>query len=171
MSTQDVHTASGRRLGSADPRQEGPVDLRLVPPALAAWAGAAPALDAPGRWVAVGVVLCLGAVMALLALPGLPPFRAALAARSDRAESGGGGRWRLHTTAAAAVLLCAAAGAASAGLHRADARQGPVPGLAGQFAHIDAEITLTSDARRTTPGCAETTAPPPPCSWTPRSSG
>ncbi|MFJ2088039.1 ComEC/Rec2 family competence protein [Streptomyces sp. NPDC087901] len=151
MSTQDVHAASGRRLGSADPRQEGPVDLRLVPPALAAWAGAAPALDAPGRWVAAGAVLCLGAAMVLLAVPGFPPFRVARAPRTGQAESGGGGRRRLHTTAAAAVLLCAAAGAASAGLHRADARQGPVPGLAGQFAHIDAELTLTSDARRTSP--------------------
>ncbi|MFE9778793.1 ComEC/Rec2 family competence protein [Streptomyces sp. NPDC005775] len=158
MNTEDVHTASGGRLGSADPRQEGPVDLRLVPPALAAWAGAAPALDAPGRWVALGVVFCLGAAMILLAVPGFPPLRAALtvrAARVHREGSGAGGRWRphvrLHTTAAAAVLLCAAAGAASAGLHRADARQGPVPGLAGQFARIDAEIILTSDVRRTAP--------------------
>ncbi|POX48372.1 hypothetical protein C3489_27460, partial [Streptomyces sp. Ru71] len=36
-----VHAASGHRLGAAHPRQEGPVDLRLVPPALAAWATAA----------------------------------------------------------------------------------------------------------------------------------
>lgn len=156
MSTQDVHTASGGRLGSADPRQEGPVDLRLVPPALAAWAGAAPALDAPGHWVAVGVVLCLGAAMLLLAVPGFPPLRAALVVRADgEGSNSAGGRWRsrtgLHTTAAAAALLCAAAGAASAGLHRADARQGPVPGLAAQFARIDADITLTSDARRTSP--------------------
>ncbi|MER7723411.1 ComEC/Rec2 family competence protein [Streptomyces sp. NPDC096323] len=165
MSIQDVHAASGLRLGVSDPRQEGPVDLRLVPPALAAWAGAASALDVPGRWTAVGVVLCLAAAAILLALPGFPPFRAALAVRAGRDESGAGGvavravrdgsgaggRWRLQTTAAAAVLLCAAAGAGAAGLHRADARQGPVPGLAGQFARIDAEITLTSDARRTSP--------------------
>lgn len=158
MSTQDVHTASGGRLGSADPRREGPVDLRLVPPALAAWAGAAPALDAPGRWVAVGVVFCIGAAMVLLAVPGLPLFRAALAVREGRVHREGrsaGGRWRshtrLHTTAAAAALLCAAAGAASAGLHRAEARQGPVPRLAGQFARVDAEIILTSDVRRTAP--------------------
>ncbi|THA60061.1 MBL fold metallo-hydrolase [Streptomyces sp. A0958] len=57
----------------------------------------------------------------------------------------------MHATAAAAVLLCAAAGAASAGLHSADARRGPVPGLARQFARVEAEITLTSDARRTYP--------------------
>lgn len=154
MSAQDVHTASGRRLGAADPRQEGPVDLRLVPPALAAWAGAALAVGAPGRWTAVGVVLCVGAALLLLAVPGLPPLRIAHAAGTDPADARGGtaaGRRRLHTTAAAAVLLCAAAGAASAGLHSASARQGPVPGLAGQFARIEAEITLTSDARRTFP--------------------
>ncbi|TXS34823.1 ComEC/Rec2 family competence protein [Streptomyces sp. OR43] len=155
MSAQDVHAAAGSRLGASDPRQEGPVDLRLVPPALAAWAGAATALDVPGRWAAVGVGLCLGAAMILLALPGLRPFRTAHPAGTGHEGSGAGSRWRsptrLRTTAAAAALLCAAAGAASAGLHRADARQGPVPGLAAQFAGIDAEIVLTSDARRTAP--------------------
>lgn len=155
MSAQDVHTASGSRLGASDPRQEGPVDLRLVPPALAAWAGAAAALDVPGRWATVGVGLCLGVAMVLLALPGVRPFRTAHPPGTGHEGSGAGTRWRspsrLHTTAAAAALLCAAAGAASAGLHRADARQGPVPGLAVQFAGIDAEIILTSDARRTAP--------------------
>lgn len=68
-----------------------------------------------------------------------------------RAHTVGDGRWRPHATTAAAVLLCAAAGAASAGLHSADARQGPVPELARQFARIEAEITLTSDARQTFP--------------------
>ncbi|MEU5819866.1 ComEC/Rec2 family competence protein [Streptomyces drozdowiczii] len=57
----------------------------------------------------------------------------------------------MPATAAAAVLLCTAAGAASAGLHGADVRRGPVPGLARQFARVEAEITLTSDARRTFP--------------------
>ncbi|MFB9352761.1 hypothetical protein ACFFUA_36095, partial [Streptomyces heliomycini] len=42
-----VHAASGNRLGAAHPRQEGPTDLRLVPPALAAWATAAVMLHAP----------------------------------------------------------------------------------------------------------------------------
>ncbi|MEV7401193.1 ComEC/Rec2 family competence protein [Streptomyces sp. NPDC091267] len=155
MSADDVHKASGRRLGAADPRQEGPADLRLVPPALAAWAGAALAVGAPGRWAALGVLLCLGAAMVLLAVPGFPGLPAVRAARAATPVGGGdnagAGRRRLHTTAAAAALLCAAAGAASAGLHSADVRQGPVPGLAGQFASVDAEITLTSDARQTFP--------------------
>ncbi|NED85406.1 MBL fold metallo-hydrolase [Streptomyces sp. SID11233] len=191
MSAVDVHTASGRRLGDADPRQEGPADLRLVAPALAAWASAALTVGAPGRWAAAGVVLCLGAAMVLVllavagsrrapefrsgsgvpcgagALPvpgppagagarpgsgarpraGIPPVRSV----RRRAYTVGDGRWRPHATTAAAVLLCAAAGAASAGLHSADVRQGPVPALARQFARIEAEITLTSDARQTFP--------------------
>lgn len=156
MSGSAVHTASGRRLGVADPRQEGPLDLRLVPPALAAWAATALALDAPGRWVAVGVAL---AVCAALGIVG----GTWAAGRADRARGPGPGpgragvgggapayRW-WRGTAAAGVLLCAAAGATAAGLHGADARSGPVPGLAQGFARADAEVTVTSDPRRTRP--------------------
>ncbi|MET9868514.1 hypothetical protein ABZZ16_20490, partial [Streptomyces sp. NPDC006386] len=49
-----VHASSGHRLGIARPRQEGPTDLRLVPPALAAWGTAALVLGVPGGWV-VGI--------------------------------------------------------------------------------------------------------------------
>lgn len=63
----------------------------------------------------------------------------------------GRARRRLRATSVAAVLLCAAAGAVSAALHGADVRRGPVPGLAREFARVQAEITLTSDARRTFP--------------------
>ncbi len=51
----------------------------------------------------------------------------------------------------AAVLLCAGAAAASAGLHGADLRRGPVPALAGQYARVSAEVELTSDPRLTRP--------------------
>ncbi|MEU1127405.1 ComEC/Rec2 family competence protein, partial [Streptomyces sp. NPDC005899] len=44
-----------------------------------------------------------------------------------------------------------AAGAATAGLHGADTRTGPVPALAREYARIEAEVTVTSDARPTTP--------------------
>ncbi|WOX26747.1 ComEC/Rec2 family competence protein [Streptomyces solicathayae] len=57
----------------------------------------------------------------------------------------------LRATACAAVLLCAAAGAASAGLHAADLRRGPLPGLAGEHGRLTAEVTVTSDPRRTRP--------------------
>ncbi|MFI6723365.1 ComEC/Rec2 family competence protein [Streptomyces atratus] len=159
MNPPDVHAASGRRLGASDPRQEGPVDLRLVPPAMAAWAGAALALSAPARWTTAGVMLCTGAAMVLLAMSGAS---AARAMRRLPADAGGGAtddesavrnRRRPHTTATAtaAALLCAAAGAASAGLHGADVRQGPIHGLAQRFARVEAEVTVTSDARQTQP--------------------
>ncbi|MDO0915025.1 ComEC/Rec2 family competence protein [Streptomyces sp. DT2A-34] len=51
----------------------------------------------------------------------------------------------------AAVLLCVAAAAASAGLHGADLRRGPVPGLAREYATVTAEVEVTSDPRLTRP--------------------
>ncbi|MYQ54823.1 competence protein ComEC, partial [Streptomyces sp. PalvLS-984] len=87
MSGPAVHTASGRRLGVADPRQEGPLDLRLVPPALAAWAAAALALDAPGRWVAVGVALAACAALGIVG-------GTWAAGRADRARGPGPGPGR-----------------------------------------------------------------------------
>ncbi|MFJ8051249.1 ComEC/Rec2 family competence protein [Streptomyces luteogriseus] len=127
-----VHASSGTRLGTARPRQEGPTDLRLVPPALAAWGTAALLLDASPAWV-IGIVTgCLAAV-ALLPL-----------AKGHRAAS-----W--PRASAAALLLCVAAAAASAGLHGADLRRGPVPGLAREYATVTAEVELTSDPRLTRP--------------------
>ncbi|GGW80553.1 ComEC/Rec2 family competence protein [Streptomyces lomondensis] len=127
-----VHAASGKRLGTARPRQEGPTDLRLVPPALAAWATAALVLDASPGWVLAIVTGCLVAV-ALLPLRRRP----------------GPASW--PRASAAAVLLCVAAAAASAGLHGADLRRGPVPGLAREYATVTAEVELTSDPRLTRP--------------------
>ncbi|WP_327700112.1 ComEC/Rec2 family competence protein [Streptomyces sp. NBC_00459] len=139
-----MHAASGKRLGDAHPRQEGPTDLRLVPPALAAWATAALALDtSPGR--ATGFAAVCSVVAGLLLLvrrssgrPGLP--------------SAGEPRWGTWSRfSVAAVLLCVAAAAVSAGLHGADLRRGPVPGLARQYAHVTAELEVTSDPRLTRP--------------------
>ncbi|MFB7913356.1 ComEC/Rec2 family competence protein [Streptomyces sp. NPDC056061] len=126
---------------------------------MAAWAGAALALGTPGRWTTTGVMVCVGTALVLLAWSGAPLPRAF---RGNRSGPGGGPaddgsaagrRWRARTTvtATATALLCAAAGAASAGLHGADVRQGPVHGLARQFARIEAEVTVTSDARQTVP--------------------
>ncbi|MFD5907953.1 ComEC/Rec2 family competence protein [Streptomyces massasporeus] len=127
-----VHASSGTRLGTARPRQEGPADLRLVPPAVAAWGTAALMLDAPAAWVFGLVICCLVAV-------GLLPL-----ARRTRVAS-----W--PRASAAALLLCVAAAAASAGLHGADLRRGPVPGLAREYATVTAEVELTSDPRLTRP--------------------
>ncbi|WP_435857504.1 ComEC/Rec2 family competence protein [Streptomyces olindensis] len=127
-----VHASSGHRLGIARPRQEGPTDLRLVPPALAAWGTAALVPDMPAGWVVGIVAVCLVA--------------AGLQASARRR---GPASW--PRASAAAVLLCVAAAAASAGLHGADLRRGPVPGLARAYATVTAEVELTSDPRLTKP--------------------
>lgn len=158
----DVHTDSGRRLGAADPRQEAPADLRLVPPALAAWGAAVLALGAPGRWVAAGAVLCVCAGLGLIATHRVVTRGSRGAEPADQGGPAGpaGGvlgaprpsrRISTRTTAAAGVLLCAAAGAAAAGFHGADVRSGPVPGLAQSYTQVEAEVTVTSDPRRTRP--------------------
>ncbi|MFC8423278.1 ComEC/Rec2 family competence protein [Streptomyces sp. NPDC057236] len=129
-----VHAASGKRLGAAHPRQEGPTDLRLVPPALAAWATAAVMLHAPPGRAAGAVIVCLLTAGALLVA---------------RGRLTGRGRAAAHATAA--VLLCVAAAAGSAGLHGADLRRGPVPALAREYAPVTAEVEITSDPRLTRP--------------------
>ncbi|MES4901922.1 MULTISPECIES: ComEC/Rec2 family competence protein [unclassified Streptomyces] len=60
-----VHVEAASPRGASTPRQEGPADLRLVPPALAAWLAAALALGASGRTVALA---CAGACLAATAL-------------------------------------------------------------------------------------------------------
>ncbi|WP_409350895.1 ComEC/Rec2 family competence protein [Streptomyces pactum] len=107
------------------------MDLRLVPPALAAWATAALMPDVPTGWAPGGVV---GA----LALAGL-----LLRAQRRRAPHG-----RPRATVAA-LLLCVAASATSAALHGADLRRGPVPALARQYATVTAEVEVTADPRLT----------------------
>ncbi|USQ88273.1 ComEC/Rec2 family competence protein [Streptomyces phaeoluteigriseus] len=206
-----MHAASGSRLGASHPRQEGPVDLRLVPPALAAWATAALMLDASPRLVGCVVLVCVIVAGVLLGgwgsrarggrasvgggLPpdgggdGTPvhrerPSDAPRDAPTDgptdgpvdgpvdgpRGRSPGrapgrprgrppgpapdrtpGARYGWSRMTGAAVLLCAAAAGASAGLHGADLRRGPVPVLAREYATVTAEVELTSDPRPARP--------------------
>ncbi|MGW1932409.1 ComEC/Rec2 family competence protein [Streptomyces sp. NPDC001919] len=155
--------------GAGPPRrEEGPADLRLVPLAVAAWAAAAIAVGVAGWWTVAGVAVCLvgGGVLLMPAVA----RRFGGATRSGGADDGAGGtvgpaealgtvgtglrgasgsRW--GATAFAGVLLCAAAGAASAGLHAADLRRGPVPVLAREYARAQLEVTVTSDPRLTRP--------------------
>ncbi|MFI6872750.1 ComEC/Rec2 family competence protein [Streptomyces sp. NPDC050400] len=130
-SGNDPAAAAGR-LGDADPRQEGPLDLRLVPPALAAWVTAAVTLSAPVGWTVAVVVVCSAVGAGLLGLARAGPRRVA------RAGTG-------------VLLLCVAASAASAGMHGADLRRGPVPGLAAEYARVGVELEVTSDPRLTRP--------------------
>ncbi|MET4926322.1 ComEC/Rec2 family competence protein [Streptomyces sp. PSRA5] len=140
MTRAAVHTASGNPLGAAAPRQEGPADLRLVPPALAAWAAAALATGAPGS--RVGAVVSAGLLVA-----GVLLVRAALVPGPGPR----GARRRVNGVAVATVLLCAVAGAGSAWLHGADRHRGPVPGLADRYARVTVDLTVTSDPRPTRP--------------------
>ncbi|MFD6434998.1 ComEC/Rec2 family competence protein [Streptomyces venezuelae] len=156
MTRAAVHLASGHRLGASNPRQEGPADLRLVPPALAAWGSAALMLDAPPRWAIATVAVAVLAAGVLLVT---------WTAR----RAGGGGhpragvrrprRWGRFTVAG--VLLCAAGAAASAALHGADLRRGPVPSLAGEYAQVEVELKVTSDPRLTRPRVASAHTMPP----------
>ncbi|MFH9083196.1 ComEC/Rec2 family competence protein [Streptomyces sp. NPDC017673] len=187
------------------------MDLRLVPPALAAWATAALTVDAPGAWTAAIAAVCLVGGLLLLSVrrPGgaggagraetdLPADDAVGARRTAstgtaateravtvRAATGTAVTGRVATgtpvtgraatgravtgtavagqgrrtglarwvrarfgwarAAVATVLLCIAAAAASAGLHGADVRRGPVPELARRFATVTAEVEVTGD--------------------------
>ncbi|MFE6891849.1 ComEC/Rec2 family competence protein [Streptomyces sp. NPDC057694] len=166
---------------TADPGQEDPADLRLVAPALAAWATTALLLTAPGRWAAAVAAVCALAGAGLL-VAGRPartrPEGARGTARSathdphpaphgtPHSASHGTPHSAPHGTrhpraseprtwrspSAALLLLCtAAAAAASAGLHGADLRRGPVPELAARYARVDAEVEITSAPRPTRP--------------------
>ncbi|MGY4971585.1 ComEC/Rec2 family competence protein [Streptomyces nigrescens] len=173
-----VHATAASPHGASDPHQEGPADLRLVTPALAAWVAAAIGLGAPGGGVAVacGVVVALAAVALRVAVarrrverepgaeeqPGVAP-RADAGRRG--ADSPGRRSPRLRSAGAfvalAAVLLCAAAGAASAALHASDLRRGPLPALAEQYARVTVELEVTGDPRLTRPKVRGSQRTPP----------
>ncbi|NHA69474.1 ComEC/Rec2 family competence protein [Phycicoccus flavus] len=120
-------------------------DLRLLAPAVLAWAAAAATLGlAPGpRWVLVG-----GCVLAALALvaPGAArpwhrrPGTGRPAPRSRRWAVTSALRWPAVLTLVLVVLLQGAALAQTAVRERGD-----VPGLAAQRAAVTAEVLLTSD--------------------------
>lgn len=126
------------REAGARVEKEGPADLRLVPPALAAWAAAAWAVGTTGWRTMAAVVFCLVAAAVLL----ITAVR--------RRVPGAVGRG-LRATAMAGLLLCAAAGAASAGLHAADRVRGPVPDLVERYGRAQVEVTVTADPRLTRP--------------------
>ncbi|MFM9612281.1 ComEC/Rec2 family competence protein [Streptomyces niveiscabiei] len=110
-------------------KREGEADLRLVPPALAAWGTAAWAVGVPLRValaVAVGCVVVAGGLLV-------------------------GRRAGWSGVTGAGVLLCAGAAAVVGGVHGDDVRRGPVPELAAEFADVRVDVRITSDARRTRP--------------------
>ncbi|MFJ6511835.1 ComEC/Rec2 family competence protein [Streptomyces sp. NPDC091406] len=146
--TGGVAAAGAAGAAGEGSRREGPTDLRLVPPALAVWAAAASTLGLPGRWVVAVAVACLVPALVLLVAP----------SRASRGRTAGRSR---AVAAGGAVLLCAAAGTVVAGLHGADVRRGPVPGLAREYARIDAEVRVTSDPRTARPAVRGNHSAPP----------
>ncbi|MGW7574043.1 ComEC/Rec2 family competence protein [Streptomyces sp. NPDC054765] len=183
-----VHATAESPHGASDPHQEGPADLRLVVPALGAWAGAVISLGAPGGGVAVAC--CVAVALAVFVLrvamvrrraervpeeaegPVAGPSDAGSSAAGPRADAvrRGAGPPRLRaprrwsagaSVALAAVLLCAAAGAASAGLHASDVRRGPLPALAERYAGVTAELEVTGDPRLTRPRVRGSQRTPP----------
>ncbi|MCB5906771.1 ComEC/Rec2 family competence protein [Streptomyces pinistramenti] len=152
-----VHAAAASPHGASDPRQEGPADLRIVAPALAAWVAAAVALGAPGAVVASACAVAV--VLAAVALRRAAGRRRAEPEPAPETSPTSSGHHRLaprpwsagSLVAAAAVLLCAVAGAASAALHAADARRGPLPSWAQRYAHLTVELEVTGDPRMTRP--------------------
>ncbi|WP_079063834.1 ComEC/Rec2 family competence protein [Streptomyces sp. NRRL F-4489] len=158
--------ADGPADGGVGGHEEGPADLRLVGPALAAWAAAAVGLGAPGAAVAVGSAVAVGLAVLVLWRAGV--FRGGLAvvrAAEGGHADGGRGRWGSRSTGAlvalAAVLLCAAAGAASAGLHAADLRRGPLPTWAQRYARLTVELEVTGDPRISRPKVRGSQRTPP----------
>ncbi|MFC5784963.1 ComEC/Rec2 family competence protein [Streptomyces sp. NBC_00117] len=163
MRNRGVAPASDSSLGDSSPRQEGPADLRLVPPALAAWATAAVTLDAPAVWVTALALTCAAVAGVLLlggatrgrhgrtepSCPPLQPPPSGLRSPPPRPPDRVFSLWPRMSVAA--VLLCVAASAASAALHGADLTRGPVPGLARQFARVTVELEVTADPRLTRP--------------------
>ncbi|MFF5665274.1 ComEC/Rec2 family competence protein [Streptomyces griseofuscus] len=127
--------------GTGPDPEPGPLDLRLVPPALAAWATAALTLDAPtDRTVWIVAVSLLGGIVLL-----------GKSRRGPESPAPPGRRSAWARASLAAVLLCVAASATSAGLQGADVRRGPVPELARRSAIVTADIELTGDPWLSTP--------------------
>ncbi|MFJ8056190.1 ComEC/Rec2 family competence protein [Streptomyces sp. NPDC096142] len=138
----------------------------MVPPALAVWATAALAIDASPAWVTGGALAALAVALVLLLTkrrqttwrqrtrPQSTSRRTTPRRTTQRQPVGRQPTWR-HAAwprvSIAALLLSVAAAAASAGLHGADLRRGPVPELAGEYATVTAEVEVGSDPRLTRP--------------------
>ncbi len=138
-----------------DREESGRTDLRLVAPALAAWAAAALALGAPARWALLGVGLCglAASTLLLFALrPALLRRSAAPSVESAPAQRPGrsAARFGLPVTIAASALCAAMAGGVAA-LHTAELRRGPLPELAERYARTTVEAAVTGDPRLSRP--------------------
>ncbi len=138
-----MHAAAASRLGAAEPHQEGPADLRLVPPALATWLAAALALDTSVGGAVIGAVVCLAAALLFCVL------------RARRTQGTGA-----VCGIVAAVLLCACAASGEAALRVAETQSGPLPVLAARHGSATVEVALTGDPRPARPRVTGAAAAP-----------
>ncbi|MFG1806134.1 ComEC/Rec2 family competence protein [Streptomyces sp. NPDC049040] len=173
-----VHAAAASRLGASNPRQDGPPDLRLLPPALAAWAAAAltPAVGAAAILTVTVTVVAAVVATALAAAratrsaagpgPGLdnpaggsapgPPSPRRPHPSPSPSPSPSGKRTRVPTltAATAATLLAVVAATTVAALADADRHRGPIPRLASGTAPrtpVRLELRITADPFATHP--------------------
>ncbi len=128
-----MHAAAASPLGASNPRVEGPADLRLVAPALAAW-GAAALAPRVGGGVAPTVGVAAAVTVAVAVGVGL--------------TRGGRGLAR----AVLASGLCAVVAALSAVLAAADLTRGPAPDLARHRHTAEVIARITADPFRARSG-------------------
>ncbi len=135
-----------------EPGQEAPADLRLVPPAVAAWLTAALALGLPVRWTVTAAAACLATAGVLVAWV---RRRAAAPAGTQAAARGG------SAGMAVAALLSASVAAGIAALNVAELHRGPLPALAARHEEAVVEVTLTGDPRQVRPRVRGSALAPP----------
>ncbi|MFD7918192.1 ComEC/Rec2 family competence protein [Streptomyces sp. NPDC059740] len=123
-------------------------DLRLVGPALAAWGAAAVGLHADSNAVLAGALaaVCVAGLVLWAAWRQRPRTTVGTTTTDPPADSTRRGKAHF---ALAAVLLAGAVGAATATLHAADLRRGPLPQLARQRADAVVDLEVTGDPELT----------------------
>ncbi|NJP42111.1 ComEC/Rec2 family competence protein [Actinacidiphila epipremni] len=143
-----VHAKAASRLGASNPRQDGPPDLRLVPPALAAWAAAAltPAVGATVLLLATAAAAAaLTATFALTRTRRRKPKPIHAGPAPGPASSPATAPATGLAVTAAATLLTVAAATLAAALADADRHRGPIPRLAAHRATVELDLRITSD--------------------------
>ena len=116
----------------------GARDLRLVPPAVAAWSAAALAPAAPPVWAVTAAAAATALALVLL-----------------------GTRRAGVPRVAAAALFCAAAASVIASCHAADLHRGPLPGLGREYGRAEVELTVTGDPESRAPRVRGSVQGPP----------
>ena len=142
--TAGTHDTSGAAVeAGVGAAVDAPVDVRLVAPAVAAWAGAATGLVLPpGPGLALAVLLLVVAIVSA-GLAGR--HRSAARTTSAARPPGAGRRHRPVLLVVAACAVCAAAAGAGAALRLHALQAGPVHDLAAARVTARADLVVTGD--------------------------